>query len=141
LREDPLTARGDIEDRSWGFGLAVGTDGAYGWDGGLGPSFLFSPAPGPTVIALTPRMWDSPDPPAVHREIRDAAIRSCSQGRSSTSAQIVGVSPPSTTSLAPVTADARGDARKQIQLATSSGEMNRPSGVLAAVASATSLAL
>src|ERR1019366_4608664 len=54
---------------------------------------------------------------------------------------MVGVSPPSTTNSVPVTADARGDETKQMQLATSSGVRNRPSGVLAAVSSATSLGL
>jgi hypothetical protein len=44
----------------------------------LGSSFRISPALALTVIVLTQRMWDSPDLPAVHREIRDAAIRSCS---------------------------------------------------------------
>jgi CubicO group peptidase (beta-lactamase class C family) len=78
LREDALTARRDIGDRSWGFGLAVDTDGAYGWYGGLSSSFWISPALGLTVIVLTQRTWGSPDLPAVHREIGDAAIRSCS---------------------------------------------------------------
>jgi CubicO group peptidase (beta-lactamase class C family) len=78
LREDPLTARRDVEDRSWGYGLAVGTDGARRWGGGFGSSFWISPAPDLAVIVLTQRMRDSSDLPAVHREMRDAAIRSCS---------------------------------------------------------------
>jgi CubicO group peptidase (beta-lactamase class C family) len=56
----------------------VGTDGARRWGGGFGSSFWISPAPDLAVIVLTQRMRDSSDLPAVHREMRDAAIRSCS---------------------------------------------------------------
>jgi hypothetical protein len=52
---------------------------------------------------------------------------------------MVGVRPPSTTNSAPVTANALGDATKQMQFAISSGVMKRPSGVLAAVVAAISL--
>ena len=61
-----------------GFSLAVGTVSAYQWDGWLGSSFWISPALGLTVIVLTQRVRDSPDLAAVQREVRDAAIRSCS---------------------------------------------------------------
>jgi CubicO group peptidase (beta-lactamase class C family) len=59
--------------RSWGFGLAVNDDGSYGWDGGLGTSWLVDPAHDLTVIVLTQRMFETSDPPQVHRDIRAAA--------------------------------------------------------------------
>ena len=47
--------------------------GAFGWDGGLGTSWLVDPRHDLTVIVLTQRMWDSPGLPAVHQEIQAAA--------------------------------------------------------------------
>lgn len=61
-------------ERSWGYGVAVGRDGSWGWDGGLGSSFWIQPDLDLSVIVLTQRRWDSPDLPLVHREIRQAAI-------------------------------------------------------------------
>jgi CubicO group peptidase (beta-lactamase class C family) len=61
-------------ERSWGYGVAVGRDGSWGWDGGLGSSFWIHPELDLSVIVLTQRMWDSPDLPLAHREIRQAAI-------------------------------------------------------------------
>jgi CubicO group peptidase (beta-lactamase class C family) len=58
---------------SWGFGLSVLADGCYGWDGGFGTSFLVDPNRDLIVIVLTQRMFDSPDLPSVHRDIRSAA--------------------------------------------------------------------
>ena len=65
-------------DRSWGYGVAVGHDGSWGWDGGLGSSFWVQPELDLTVIVLTQRMWDTSDLPQVHREIRAAAVESFS---------------------------------------------------------------
>ncbi len=48
-------------------------DGSFGWDGGFGSSWLVDPARDLTVIVLTQRMWQTGDPPDVHREITDAA--------------------------------------------------------------------
>jgi CubicO group peptidase (beta-lactamase class C family) len=48
---------------------------AYGWDGGLGSSFLIDPANDHTVIVLTQRMFESPALPKVHQDIRAAAYR------------------------------------------------------------------
>jgi CubicO group peptidase (beta-lactamase class C family) len=59
--------------RSWGFGQAVLDGGAYGWDGGFGSSWLVDPSHDLTVIVLTQRMWESPQPPQVHRDIQAAA--------------------------------------------------------------------
>jgi CubicO group peptidase (beta-lactamase class C family) len=47
--------------------------GAFGWDGGLGTSFLVDPVRDLTVIVLTQRMFDSSEPPPVHRELQAAA--------------------------------------------------------------------
>jgi CubicO group peptidase (beta-lactamase class C family) len=59
--------------RSWGFGLAVLDSGAFGWDGGFGSSWLVDPAHDLTVIVLTQRMFETPEPPQVHRDIQAAA--------------------------------------------------------------------
>src|SRR5262249_62173368 len=58
---------------SWGLCQAVYDSGAFGWDGGLGPTWLGDPAQDLTVIVLTQRMFESPDPPKVHRDIQAAA--------------------------------------------------------------------
>ena len=59
--------------RSWGFCQAVYDSGAFGWDGGLVTSWLVDPSQDLTVIVLTQRMFESPDPPLVHRDIQGAA--------------------------------------------------------------------
>jgi CubicO group peptidase (beta-lactamase class C family) len=61
--------------RGWGLGLGVQVaaspygvqPGAYGWDGGFGTSWFNDPARGLTSILLTQRVFDSPDPPVVHK--------------------------------------------------------------------------
>jgi CubicO group peptidase (beta-lactamase class C family) len=61
--------------RGWGLGLGAYVaqtpdgiqPGAYGWDGGFGTSWFNDPARGLTAILLTQRVFDSPDPPAVHK--------------------------------------------------------------------------
>ena len=64
---------GFFDGRSWGFCQAVYDSGAFGWDGGLGTSWLVDPSRELTVIVLTQRMFESPDPPQVHRDIQAAA--------------------------------------------------------------------
>jgi CubicO group peptidase (beta-lactamase class C family) len=64
---------GFFDGRSWGFCQAVYDSGAFGWDGGLGTSWLVDPSQDLTVIVLTQRMFESPDPPQVHRDIQAAA--------------------------------------------------------------------
>jgi CubicO group peptidase (beta-lactamase class C family) len=65
------------DDRSWGFCQSVVTDGpragAYGWDGGLGSSWLVDPARDLIVIVLTQRMFASPHDSQVHRDLQAAA--------------------------------------------------------------------
>jgi CubicO group peptidase (beta-lactamase class C family) len=66
-----------LHGRSWGFCQSVITDGpragAFGWDGGLGTSWLVDPRQELIVIVLTQRLWDNPTPPAVHNDLQDAA--------------------------------------------------------------------
>jgi CubicO group peptidase (beta-lactamase class C family) len=64
---------GFFHGRSWGFRQAVYESGALGWDGGLGTSWLVDPSQDLTVIVLTQLMFESPDPPLVHRDIQGAA--------------------------------------------------------------------
>ena len=64
---------GFFDGRSWGFCQAVYDSGAFGWDGGLGTTWLVDPTQDLTVIVLTQRMFESPDPPKMHRDIQAAA--------------------------------------------------------------------
>jgi CubicO group peptidase (beta-lactamase class C family) len=59
--------------RSWGFCQAVLDSGVFGWDGGLGTSWMVDPSRDLIVIVLTQRMFESPEPPEVHRDIQSAA--------------------------------------------------------------------
>ncbi len=59
--------------RSWAFCQAVLDRGAYGWDGGLGCSWLVDPTHDLTMIVLTQRLFETPDAPPVHRDIQAAA--------------------------------------------------------------------
>ena len=59
--------------QSWSFCQAVQDSGAFGWDGGLGSSWLVDPAAGLIVIVLTQRMFESPALPSVHRDVQAAA--------------------------------------------------------------------
>jgi len=86
MTSDQLTAEqkerdghGVLFGRSWAFCQSVITHrprrGAFGWDGGLGTSWLVDPSRDPAVIVLTQRMFESPEPPRVHTAIQDAAYR------------------------------------------------------------------
>lgn len=65
----------------WGYGLGVQVGespygirrGAYGWNGGFGTSWFNDPGEKLTVILLTQRVFDSPDPPQVHKDFWRAA--------------------------------------------------------------------
>lgn len=64
--------------RGWGLGTSVVLEGpwtgAFGWDGGLGTSFLVHPAHDLAVIVLTQRLFDSAQAPAVHTDLQAAAL-------------------------------------------------------------------
>jgi CubicO group peptidase (beta-lactamase class C family) len=63
--------------RGWGFGMSVVVQpaaaglppGAYGWNGGLGTTWLADPQSGRTAILLTQTMFTSPAAPVVHQEV------------------------------------------------------------------------
>jgi CubicO group peptidase (beta-lactamase class C family) len=63
--------------RGWGFGLSVVVQphsaglpsGCFGWNGGLGSSWVADPRSGRSVIVLTETTFSSPVPPALHQEI------------------------------------------------------------------------
>jgi CubicO group peptidase (beta-lactamase class C family) len=63
--------------RGWGLGLSVVAQGAvaglpagsFGWNGGLGTTWLAERYSGRTVIVLTQTMFSSPAPPALHQEV------------------------------------------------------------------------
>ncbi len=65
--------RNFFERRSWGFCQAVYEDGCFGWDGGLGSSWLMDPREDLCVIVLTQRLFETADAPQVHRDIQAAA--------------------------------------------------------------------
>jgi CubicO group peptidase (beta-lactamase class C family) len=62
-----------FRQRSWGYGLAVEQSGAYGWDGGLGTSWLVDPGADLIVIVLTQMMFATSTAPRFHRDIQRAA--------------------------------------------------------------------
>jgi CubicO group peptidase (beta-lactamase class C family) len=84
MSRDHLTAeqrefgRVFLGGRGWGLGTSVVREGpwagAFGWDGGLGTSFLVHPERDVAVITLTQRLFDSPQAPAVHTDLQAAAL-------------------------------------------------------------------
>ncbi len=69
--------KGLLDGRGWGFCQSVVTEGpyagAFGWDGGLGTSWLVDPKRDITVIVMTQRLFDTALPPQVHRDLQAAA--------------------------------------------------------------------
>ncbi len=66
-----------LAKRSWALCQSVIVSGerkgAFGWDGGLGTSFLVDPRHDLVAIVLTQRLWDTAQPPEVHTDIQAAA--------------------------------------------------------------------
>jgi len=66
-----------LQDRGWGWCQSVITDGprrgAFGWNGGLGTTWLVDPVRDLVVIVLTQRLFTSPAPPQVHVDLQLAA--------------------------------------------------------------------
>jgi CubicO group peptidase (beta-lactamase class C family) len=64
------------QGRGWGFGMAVVSGatpeglsaGAYGWNGGLGTSWVADPKSGLTAILLTQTGFTSPAAPPIHQD-------------------------------------------------------------------------
>jgi CubicO group peptidase (beta-lactamase class C family) len=65
---------GFFAHKSWGYCQAVYDGGAFGWNGGLGTSWLADPARDLTVIVMTQRLFESAELPRVHRDIQAAAL-------------------------------------------------------------------
>jgi CubicO group peptidase (beta-lactamase class C family) len=69
-------------NHGWGYGVSIVLDttaegisaGAYGWNGGLGTSWVADPTSGITAILMTQTMFQSPDPPTVHKEFWSAVF-------------------------------------------------------------------
>jgi CubicO group peptidase (beta-lactamase class C family) len=61
----------------WGYGLGVAirpsaqgmSPGSYGWNGGRGTSLWVDPVRDLTVVVMTQRMFQSADPPDVHKQV------------------------------------------------------------------------
>jgi CubicO group peptidase (beta-lactamase class C family) len=82
MTSDQLTAEqkargglgsGFFAGRSWGFCQAVTDSGAFGWDGGLGTSWLVDPVNDLVIVVLGQRMFDTHELPKSHRAIQAAA--------------------------------------------------------------------
>jgi len=81
LRRDPTYAHASARAlaamlmnhiRRQGFSYTV-APGAYGWNGGFGTSWFNDPANGLTAVLLTQRVFDSADPPQLHKDFWRAA--------------------------------------------------------------------
>ena len=59
--------------KSWGYCQAVYDGGAFGWNGGLGTSWVADPADDLTIIVMTQRLFESAELPQAHRDIQAAA--------------------------------------------------------------------
>jgi CubicO group peptidase (beta-lactamase class C family) len=70
-----------LEGRGWSFCQSVIVDGpnagAFGWDGGLGTSWLVDPNRDLTVVVLTQRLFEAAQAPTVHQDLLDAAYAAC----------------------------------------------------------------
>jgi CubicO group peptidase (beta-lactamase class C family) len=70
--------KGFIDGRTWSFCQSVITEGplagAFGWDGGLGTSWLVDPGRDLVVIVLTQRLFETAHAPQVHTDLQAAAL-------------------------------------------------------------------
>ena len=66
-----------LDGRSWSFCQSVVVEGprtgAFGWNGGLGSSFLMDPNRDLTIVVLTQRVFENAQPSRVHRDLEAAA--------------------------------------------------------------------
>jgi len=76
-----------LQERSWSFCQSVimhgARAGAFGWDGGLGTSWLVDPTRDLVTIVLTQQLWGSPAPHAVHDDLQDAAYAAVTESAGS----------------------------------------------------------
>jgi len=63
---------GFFDHQSWSYCQAVQDTGAFGWNGGYGSSWLVDPVADLVVIVLTQRLFETSEPPPVHRDIQAA---------------------------------------------------------------------
>jgi CubicO group peptidase (beta-lactamase class C family) len=65
-----------LDGQGWGLCQSVVVEGpragAFGWNGGLGSSWLVDPVRDLAVVVMTNRMFDGPAGNPVHRDIQDA---------------------------------------------------------------------
>jgi CubicO group peptidase (beta-lactamase class C family) len=61
-----------LDGRGWGYGLSI-FEGRYGWEGGLGTTWMNIPSQDLTVVVLTQRAADETGMPAVCEEVVAAA--------------------------------------------------------------------
>ncbi|MDQ6857243.1 MAG: beta-lactamase family protein, partial [Candidatus Dormibacteraeota bacterium] len=70
-----------LGERGWGFCQSVITAGpragAFGWDGGLGTSWLVDPRRHLTVIVLTQRLFEGALDSQLHQDLQSAAYAAC----------------------------------------------------------------
>jgi CubicO group peptidase (beta-lactamase class C family) len=64
---------GFFDTQSWGYCQAVRNNGAFGWAGGYGTTWLVDPGRDLVVIVMTQRQFETAGGPDFHREIQDAA--------------------------------------------------------------------
>lgn len=62
-----------FDHRSWSYCQAVHENGAFGWTGGYGSTWVVDPGADLIIIVQTQRLFDSPEPPPLHAEIQAAA--------------------------------------------------------------------
>ena len=65
---------GFFAHKSWGYCQAVYESGAFGWNGGLGTSWVADPAHDMTIVVMTQRLFESAELPQAHRDIQAAAL-------------------------------------------------------------------
>jgi CubicO group peptidase (beta-lactamase class C family) len=62
-----------LDDRGWGYGLSVTSDGRYTWEGGLGTAWSNVPAQDLCVVVLAQRLTDETGPLPVGDDVLAAA--------------------------------------------------------------------
>lgn len=74
---------GYFDSHGWGFGLSIvtrcedlaATPGSFGWDGGLGTSWITDPREEMVILLMTQVAWTSPTPPNICLDFRTLAYQ------------------------------------------------------------------